>query len=304
MMKKGKLKWWHKAVIALVIIVIILIFVGTYFLFNFAFKRGGYSTQVGEKVNTTWIKKQNPQVWHQTNKSGLKLTAYYLPAKTTTNKTMIVVHGYGSTGHKMNNYIRMFHDDGYNVLAPDDESFGRSQGEYAGYGWKDRSDIVTWMNMIDQKMPTGRLGMFGISMGAAAVLFTLPKAPHNVDFAIADCGYNSIYDELKYELGTLFHLPTFPILPIARIYGNIFAKYDFYAANTKQTLAHNKIPLFIIHGNADKFVPVKDAYINYQNDHGPKKLWIVNHATHADSLNKEGHVYVEKTRAFSEQYFK
>ncbi|WP_334340389.1 alpha/beta hydrolase [Companilactobacillus sp. HBUAS56275] len=277
------------------------------YMFNYAFSKSGYSSQIKGHLskNSQWFLDQKPQIWEQTTKDHLKLKARYLPAGKETAKTVIVVHGFGSASKYIGSYVRMFHNAGYNVLAPDNRSFGMSQGKYAGYGWKDRNDMTAWIKQLNQKFgANSQIGLYGISMGAATVMYTLGEHPKNVRFAIADCGYSTISGELSYQLKEMFGLPSFPIVPTASLFADFLAGYNFYQASTKDSLRKNKVPLFIIHGSKDDFVPTKNAYLNYDYTKGPKKLWIVKGAGHAGSLSKARQQYVEKATDFANKYFK
>ncbi|MQS75168.1 alpha/beta hydrolase [Companilactobacillus halodurans] len=277
------------------------------YMFNFAFSKSGYGSQLGGPMTKDdhWFANQKTQIWQQKSKDNLKLKARYLPAAHKTAKTVVVIHGYGSASKYMGSYAKMFHKAGYNVLTPDNRSFGMSQGEYSGYGWKDRNDIAKWIQRVNQKNGSkSEVGLFGVSMGAATVMYTLGKQLKNVKFAIADCGYSTIAGELKYELKEKFNLPSFPIVPTASLFADVLAKYNFYQADTKDTLKNNKVPLFIIQGSIDHFVPTSNAYKNYSYDHGPKKLWIVKGAAHAESMKVAGQKYINKTINFAETYFK
>ncbi|WP_125588524.1 alpha/beta hydrolase [Companilactobacillus jidongensis] len=303
-----------KKIIKIVLISMIGIFVvadlaGGAYLFNYAFKRGGYgSTTVSNKPltgNNKWFSEQDQKIWTEKSKDGLTLKARYLPAEKKTNKTVVVIHGYGSASKYMGSFVKIFHDAGYNVLAPDNRSFGMSAGEYAGYGWKDRSDIMSWIKRVNQLNGKGsEIGMYGISMGASTVMYTLGKHPENVKWAIEDCGYATISGELNYQLKDMFGLPSFPLVQTAAVYSKIFAGYNFYEANTKNTLKKSHVPLFLIHGSKDKFVPTSNVYTNYKNANDPKKIWIVKGAGHGESYNKEKTNYIKKVTAYAAKYFK
>lgn len=276
------------------------------YMFNYAFSKSGYSSQIKGHLskNSQWFLRQKPQIWEQTTKDHIKLKARYLPAEKETAKTVVVVHGFGSASKYMGSYVRMFHNAGYNVLAPDNRSFGMSQGKYAGYGWKDRTDMMNWIKRLNRKFGSdSQIGLYGISMGAATVMYTLGEHPKNVRFAIADCGYSTISGELSYQLKEMFHLPSFPIVPTASLFADFMAGYNFYQASTKDSLRNNKVPLFVIHGSKDDFVPTKNAYLNYDYTNGPKKLWIVKGASHANSYSKAGQLYIDKATDFANKYF-
>lgn len=301
-------KFFKRLLVVVVIILILADFGGAYYLFNFAFSRTGFSSKGNDQpLNSAevWAQKQKQNTWRQTSsQGGLHLKARYYPAATTTPKTMVVVHGFGDNSLTLGNYIRFFHQAGYNVLAPDNRSHGHSQGKYIGFGWQDRQDLQDWIQqLIRRKGSNVQIGLFGVSMGASTVMYYLGlKVPKQVKTAIADCGYASINGELTYELKRLFNLPSAPLIPTANLYTQALAHYSLYDGETAQTLKHNRIPLFIIHGTKDTFVPTSNAKLNYQNDSGPKKLWLVKGAKHARSYQKNLALYQKRVLSWTAKY--
>ncbi|AYE38356.1 alpha/beta hydrolase [Companilactobacillus zhachilii] len=277
------------------------------YMFNYAFSKSGYASKTSGplKKNDRWLLKQKQDIWEQTSKDNLKLKARYLPATEKTDKTMVVVHGYGSASKYMGSSVKMFHEAGYNVLVPDNRSFGMSQGKYAGYGWKDRKDLNNWIKIINKKIGAkSQIGLYGVSMGAATVMYTLGEKPKNVKFAVEDCGYSTISGELDYQLKEMFGLPSFPIVPTASLFADVLAGYNFYQASTQNTLKKSKVPLYVIHGSKDTFVPTKNAYLNYDYAKGPKKLWIVKGAGHGEAMKVAGDKYKVNVLDFAKEYFK
>lgn len=61
------------------------------------------------------LPKRKKELVHQ----GLKQVAWYVPAKSKSHKTAIVVHGFGSQKEDMKPYAYLFYQLGYNVLMPD-----------------------------------------------------------------------------------------------------------------------------------------------------------------------------------------
>lgn len=301
-------KFFKRLLVVVVIILILADFGGAYYLFNFAFSRTGFSSKGNDQpLNSAevWAQKQKQSTWRQTSsQGGLHLKARYYPAATTTPKTMVVVHGFGDNSLTLGNYIRFFHQAGYNVLAPDNRSHGHSQGKYIGFGWQDRQDLQDWIQqLIRRKGSNVQIGLFGVSMGASTVMYYLGlKVPQQVKTAIADCGYASINGELTYELKRLFNLPSVPLIPTANLYTQALAHYSLYNGETAKTLKHNHIPLFIIHGTKDTFVPTSNAKLNYQNDSGPKKLWLVKGAKHARSYQKNPALYQKRVLTWTAKY--
>ncbi|KRL13874.1 hypothetical protein FD09_GL001907 [Schleiferilactobacillus perolens DSM 12744] len=315
-MAKTKKKWSFKKKLTVwlstIVVLLLLVLTGaSLYMYNYGFVPGKKDFLSNKKDpvlerNQRWLAATKKFTWHETAaNSSLRLVADYVPAVKKTNKTIVVAHGYMSNKEGMANYIRMFHNLGYNVLAPDDRGHGQSQGNYAGYGWPDRLDDIKWVNQLIAKEGTQtQISLFGVSMGGATVMFMSgEKLPSQVKAIVEDCGYSSIHDELAYELKELFGLPPFPLINTVNIVAQIRAGYNFDDGDAPTALAKNKLPIFFIHGSKDTFVPTKMVYTNYRAAKQPKQLWVVPGATHAQSYEKEPTQYRAKVQAFLNHYW-
>ena len=188
---------------------------------------------------------------------GLKQDAWYLPAKTQTDKTVIVVHGFTNDKEDMKPYAWMFHELGYNVLMPDNMSHGDSEGRIIGYGWNDRLNVIKWADLLVEKKPNSQITLFGVSMGAATVMMASGEEslPKQVVGIIEDCGYSSVWDELKYQAKEMYNLPAFPILYEVSALSKLRAGFSYGEASSVNQLKKNTLPVLFIHGSQDDFVP-------------------------------------------------
>ncbi|MFC6181760.1 alpha/beta hydrolase [Lactiplantibacillus daowaiensis] len=310
-----KRKKWLLALVTLVIVLGIGITGGSFYLYHFAFeptpKVLNHSSQKSKTrlaKNQQWLKNVKKQTWHETSATDhLKLVADFVPAAHKTNRTIVVAHGYMGNKEQMASYIRLWHRQGYNVLAPDDRGNGQSQGDYYGFGWPDRLDYVKWTKqVIRREGQHSRIGLFGVSMGGATVMMMSgEKLPSQVKAIIEDCGYTSVGDELTYELKNLYHLPKFPLIYTASWVAQAKAHFNFLTASSVTQLHQNKLPIFFIHGAKDTFVPTKMVYQNYRaTTVSHKKLWVVPGAGHAESYTMQPKLYTKKVTQFMAQYLK
>lgn len=237
---------------------------------------------------------------------GLKQDAWYVPAERMTNKTVIVVHGFNNSKKDMKPYAWMFHALGYNVLMPDNVSHGDSEGKIIGYGWNDRLNIVKWAEKLVDKNPESEITLFGVSMGAATVMMASgdKTLPHQVVNVIEDCGYSSVWDELKYQAKEMYHLPAFPLLYEVSALSKIRAGFSYGQASSVNQLRQTTCPVLFIHGSDDSFVPTAMVYKNYQAARNQKELYIVTGAKHAKSFETNPQVYTEKISTFLKKYEK
>lgn len=168
------------------------------------------SLQEAEALRDTFI----------TADDGTRLHALYLRADTLTPRTAVLVHGYTDNAVRMLHIAYLYHHDlRYNVLLPDLRFAGLSGGDHIQMGWKDRTDVLRWMNVADSLFAPGThtdMVVHGISMGAATTMNVSgePQPPF-VHCFVEDCGYTSVWDEYKGELKNLFGLPPFPLLYLA-----------------------------------------------------------------------------------------
>ncbi|WP_390407719.1 alpha/beta hydrolase [Lacticaseibacillus jixiensis] len=253
-----------------------------------------------------WLDGANKQTWHQQAAGAkLKLTAVYVPAAKPTRQTVVVAHGYMGKKEDMAARIKMFHDAGFNVLAPDDRGHGQSQGDYIGYGWPDRLDYLKWLDLLLKKRGQNQqIALYGESMGGATVMYLSgTKLPKQVQVIVEDCGYTSIVDELAYQAKAMYHLPKWPLVPAVAAYASMKTGYAVSAADARQSLARNTRPILFIHGTKDTFVPTYMAKENYQATKAEKQLWLVKGAGHAQSYYQHPQLYQQRVVSWIRQHF-
>lgn len=80
-------------------------------------------------------------------------------------------------------------------------------------GWKDRIDVLQWMNIANEIFgDSTQMVVHGISMGGATTMMVSgEKQKPFVKCFVEDCGYTSVWDEFSHELKSSFHLACFPV---------------------------------------------------------------------------------------------
>lgn len=249
------------------------------------------------------------QTWHLTVKDGTKLVANYVPAAKKTNKTAIVIHGFGVDHKAMVPYGEMFHRMGYNVLMPDNRAAGKSGGKYIGFGYLDAKDYKQWINQVISKNgQDSDITIMGASMGAATtMMLSGMNPPKQVSAYIEDAGYTSVADEIYYQAGDMYGMPNWlakGLVPIVSTYSKVMAGYDYFEASSVKLLAKNTRPMLFIHGGNDTFVPPK--YLNqvYKASNGPKEKYLVPGAKHVQSYATNPAKYEQKVADFLAEYDK
>ncbi|NQX67601.1 alpha/beta hydrolase [Paenibacillus alba] len=252
-----------------------------------------------------WWGKQAFEKWNTTSSDGLLLHAYFLPANQPTDRTVILAHGYSGQAKQMGQLAQMYREElGFNVLLPDARGHGISEGAYIGFGWPERKDYVKWIDkVIKQTSAQAQIVLHGVSMGAATVMMTSGEAlPPNVKAIIEDCGYTSVQDQLVYQLKRLYHIPSFPIVPLTSLITKIRAGYFFKEASALKQISKSKTPILFIHGGADAFVPTRMVYELFEHASVPKKMLVIPGAGHGLARSVDPETYDREVSEFIERF--
>lgn len=223
----------------------------------------------------------------------LKLHATYFPGKDG-KKVVICFHGYTSQG--ISDFIGVsdyYLKRGYGMLLPDARAHGKSEGEYIGFGCLDRKDALGWINWVIKECGEDvQILLHGTSMGGATVLMTSGlKLPVQVKGIVSDCGFTSPKEVFTHVLHSMYHLPAYPLIPITDWINRKKAGYGMDECNAAREVRKANIPILLIHGDADTFVPYKMCEEIYKNCASQKKKLIIKGAAHAESYYKDRKAY-------------
>lgn len=247
---------------------------------------------------------------------GLILWAALVPGQESTHRWAICMHGYYDTHEAMGAIARHYHDRGWHVLLPDQRGHGNSEGDYVGWGYDERLDLLGWVNWIVRRDPQAEIVLHGVSMGGATVLMTTGGVlPEQVKAAVSDCAYTSIEEEMRHVLRQLVsfaphqeNAPSAP-LPGGLLFGTLRratlrrAGYDLKDAAPIRAVEQSRIPTLFIHGAADDFVPAPMMNRLYQAARCPKSFLWVPDAGHALSVGTNPELYWAAADTFLQEYF-
>lgn len=306
-----------KKIIILLVVVFFLIVGGfgwgVNYLFNYAVASGpkdfmgeGSATgSQGQPIDEWDFAKEKPKVMKQTSFDDLTLDGRLFQQKQTGRKKLaIIAHGYTSNRDYMYDYSQLFYEAGYDIFLADARAHGTSEGDYIGFGWPDRLDYVKWIEALNKEYNGDvDIVLFGISMGASTVMMTAgEELPENVKAIIEDCGYDTVENELSFQLGDMFGLPSFPLLPVTSAYTDLRAGYNFKEASAVKQLEKNTLPMLFIHGEEDTFVPRKMLDPLYEATKGPKEQYLVPGAKHAEAFKTDKAQYEKVVTDFLNKY--
>jgi len=195
---------------------------------------------------------------------------------------------------------------GCNVLLVDQRSHGLSEGNVISFGIKERHDVVSWANYtVDRFGRDVKILLSGVSMGAATVLMASNlELPPNVKGIIADCGYSSPAAIIKKVCREDMHLPPAVIYPFVKLAAKWLGKFDLEEANAVEAVKYTKIPLFLVHGSDDRYVPCAMAYEIKEAAGDMAQLHIFEGSGHVLSYMDDTPRYHRLAQAFCDSIFR
>ncbi|MBR4808725.1 MAG: alpha/beta hydrolase [Bacteroidales bacterium] len=232
-----------------------------------------------------------------------RVHACYVPAADPSNSqgTAIVIHGYGDNHFVFLYLVRMYRDElNYNVLFPDLQYHGYSEGDHIQMGWHDRLDVEKWIEVAHGIFQDDFMVLHGVSMGGATVMMTSgDELPEYVKAFVEDCGYSSVIMQFNNNRKQSFGFIPPDVLQSASLVTKMKYGWGFWEASSLKQLEKCDRPMLFIHGDADDFVPTSHVYKNYDAKvNGYKELWVTEGAVHANSYAKYPLEYTQRVRDF------
>ena len=187
---------------------------------------------------------------------GLELHGLYYPAKQESLKFVLGIHGFKSNPVRtFGPFAEFYHNNGYNLVLADNRGHGRSGGHFLGSAVTDRFDIVSWAEYITDTFGSrAEILLHGVSMGGAAVLSAAGEAslPETVKGVISDCGFTSMYEQVRRHIKRNLHLPSFPALQFSELSCRIIAGYSLKEVTPLKQIQKTSLPVLFVHETNSK----------------------------------------------------
>lgn len=295
-------------IIIVITLIIALILIILHIINNEAFKQTELKTRKDKKMALDALDKINmldKEIYNEEiieevtikSKDNYKLKGYFIEKFKGSNKYVILIHGYSCNHYSSMAFSRMFINKGFNILAVDSRSHGKSQGIYATYGYYEKDDISLWIDEIKKrtKMNNIFLGLHGQSMGAATALI-VGGNNENVNFVIEDCGFSRAKDCIIYTIGKHKYIPRKLVYVMLNRKLIKLAKFKIEDSNPIDEISKRKdLPVLFVHGLLDEKVPCKMAEEMYNKKQGKNDiLFLVKDAIHMNCYGVVKEEYEKK----------
>ncbi len=194
-----------------------------------------------------------------TTKDGISIAGWFIPTsvKTTEDKpapAIIILHGYPAEKGDMLSIANDLHPN-FNILLIDFRYFGKSGGSFTTLGTKERLDLETAINFLEER-GFEKVGVLGFSLGGAVAILQATKDPR----IGAVVSYASFADLTLLGYDVYAHLSVIreALVPLMKLWMKLLWSVDT-SRSPKEAAQNMQTPIFIIHTKQDEQIPFRHA---------------------------------------------
>lgn len=234
-------------------------------------------------------------------RDGLTLKGWFIPAPQGGDKTLLMCHGWGDNKGELLKKTWFLSEAGFNLLYFDYRSHGESQGDFTTIGCLECIDFDAALDYLRAKRPEflGRLGVFGLSMGAAVAAMSVFQHSE-VKAVVLESPFTDYRRVVRQWAWNNFYLPYFPLVWITLWLLRLRVgdpKVDTYSP-IKFIARLAPRPLLVISGSTDRLMPEHDVRALFAAASEPKQIWIIPEASHGKCHEVAGLEYETRVTGF------
>ena len=219
-------------------------------------------------------------------------------------RVIVMVHGYTSTLCGMMKYVEDYRRLGFDAVLYDQPNHGESGRVPTTMGAREKGVVSEVIDLALKRYGEDAvIGTHGESMGAATVMLHA-ASDSRLSFAVEDCGYSNLADQLAFNMKHVYRLPRFPLLAMASLFSRLRGGILFSTVRPVEAVKRipESLPVLFVHGTADDFVPSAMVFENFEAKKGKKELFCYPGATHALSKNTHREAYGENLERFLREF--
>ncbi|KRP43749.1 alpha/beta hydrolase [Pseudomonas poae] len=212
-------------------------------------------------------------------KAGQNIHGWWYPADRQDAPAILYLHGvrWNLTGQLFR--IEQLHALGYSVLAIDYRGFGQSQGDLPSETSVYEDARIAWERFKVLQPDPGKRLIYGHSLGGAVAIDLAAQLGQQTPLPVRGLVIESTFTSLA-DVATAVADTS---LPVRWLLSQKFDSID--------KIADIHMPLLVVHGLDDRYVPPRFSEQLFEAAREPKRLLLVPGASHNNSLSLAGRNY-------------
>ncbi len=218
---------------------------------------------------------------------------------------VLLLHGYRSDRTVQLTRARFFSRRGHNVMLLHFRGHGSSDPARISYGYHERHDVKAAFDFLRSLSPSGRtkIGIDGISMGAAAAAYAVAHEAIDPDWMILESCYDNIHNALANRLAlrvgnSLTPLVAWPVETVVEY----LAALRVDDLDPAKALEKARCPILVMAGDSEKVLKNVEIEYLYGCIPEPKRLVLFPGAGHEDLFRFDPRRYARAAGNFLRDY--
>lgn len=214
-------------------------------------------------------------------KDNINISGWFIPAKTPSKKTLIVLHSRGATRQDMLEFSLPLWQAGFNLALIDMRGHGRSGSDYFTFGYYEWQDVSGLIDDLERRHPnvTNDITLIGVSAGGAVAISAASKEPR-IKRLVTVASFADLTLAIKQQVPWLPEFWRSRAIKEAEQMG----KFSIAETSPLNKIQQIKCPVLIIHGAKDTYIPFEDGKKLFSKAVGKKQFYAIPEATHANML--------------------
>ncbi|MFA5138902.1 MAG: alpha/beta fold hydrolase [Elusimicrobiota bacterium] len=237
-------------------------------------------------------------------KDGVEIKGWLIPAREPSGGSLLLCHGWGDNKGDLLERLH-FLSRRFNLFLFDSRGHGESGRGLCTLGCLESMDFDAALRFLKDSKPdwAARLGLCGLSMGAAMAVRGMAEHDGAFRCAVLEAPFESIHDVVARFTWSHYRLPCFPTTGcvMALLRWRLGADPEPYSP-VYHVRRLPPIPLLFIAGERDGLMPEAVVRRLSEAAPGPKELWVVPEATHGHCQDAAGAEYARRVEAFFEKH--
>lgn len=229
------------------------------------YPNGDWAAQSRAGAQERWVRTQD----------GVKLNGAWYPLPGARLATLFLHGNAGNATHRIHHALSL-RAAGSAALILDYRGYGKSEGQ------------------------PSEQGLYSDALGGYQELGTLGYGPKQIVLHGESLG-TAVATHLAARVisaGLILESPFASLSAMASKVLPVIGPLLAHGFNTVDEIASVRVPVFVIHGDADEIVPFQQGEAVFAHAHEPKQFWDIRHGMHNSLLADAGPDYVRKLRAF------
>jgi len=229
------------------------------------------------------------------------LAAWFVPGRPRAG-AVILLHGVRSNKRSMAARARFLSNLGLALLLVDLQAHGASSGSRITFGHREAADVAAAVSELEKLAPGERIGVLGVSLGAAAAVLSDAKPRYAA--AVLESLYPTIEEAVAARLQMHLGVPGPWLGPL--LLAQLGPRLDVRPEQLRPVdhVAAIAAPVLLVHGSLDRHTPLAQARRVYDAIRAPKSLYVVEGAAHVDLHAYAGAAYERRVGSFLAEHLR